>query len=407
MPKLWLVARQAYLREVRRKSFLIAALAPILVVGLVVALVITIEDGGSSGLPMGYVDSGGLLKPEVLPTLDHADEMVALRAFPNEAAARAALEAHEIQAYYVVPADFLAVRTLKGYYLERAPSESARGDLQRFLRASLLADVDEAVRQRANDGVTLIVRTPDGRRSMSMDNPLNFVMPFFAAILFVVTVMMSAGYLLQAVTAEKENRTIEIMVTSSSPKQLIGGKAVGLVGVALTELAMWLATIGIGIVVAAPFVPEIQGYRIPWDLVGVVALYFFPSFVLVAGVMTTIGSLMPDFRQGQQMAGIINLFFVSPLMVSTLLFMSPDHPVLVAMTFFPTTAFAMVALRWSFTQIPVWQMVVSWLLLVASSVGSVLLAARVFRAGMLHYGKPLSLAQALGSLRAAKEAPHA
>ena len=406
MFKLWLVAKQAYLREVHKKSFLIASLLPIGLIVLIVALIMLITNSGRGALPLGYVDPSSLLKPEVLPTLEHADSMVDFCAYADEEAARAALEAGEIQAYYVVPADFLAVRTLKGYYLEDAPGETLRDDLNRFVRASLLANLDETVRERADEGITVTMRTPDGRRSMSLDNPLNFILPYFAAILFVITVMTSAGYLLQAVTGEKENRTIEIVVTSLSPEQLIIGKALGLVGVALTELALWLATIAVGIVVAAPLVPEIQGFHVPWDLVGIVVLYFFPSFVLVSGVMTTIGALMPDFRQGQQAAGMLNLLFVAPLMVSALLFINPNHPALVFMTYFPTTSFAMVTMRWPFTEIPFWQMLTSWLLLVISAIGSILFSARIFRVGMLQYGKPISLAWAIKSLRASSVRTH-
>ncbi|NLG28046.1 MAG: ABC transporter permease [Chloroflexi bacterium] len=411
MPKLLLVARQAYLHEVRKKSFLIAALAPVGLVALVIVLVIVTMQAGGSSLPLGYVDPGGLLKPEVLPTLPKADKMTAFTAYADEDAARAALDAGEIQAYYVVPADFVAARTLKGYYLDKAPSDRVRGDLNRFLRASLLSNLDEGVRLRANEGITPILRSADGRRTTDMNNPIDLIMPYIASMLFVITVMMSAGYLLQAITAEKENRTVEMLVTSASPEQLVGGKALGLVGVSLTELLLWLVTIVLGVLIARPYVPELQIIKMPWELVGVVTLFFLPSFVLVSGVFITLGALMPDYRQGQQAAGMVNLFFVAPLLVSTLLFMNPNHPLLVAMTFFPTTAYAMVAMRWAFTTIPLWHLIVSWVLLALTALASIVLATRVFRVGMLHYGQPLSLASAVKAVRqqraARKEASHA
>lgn len=399
MRRMWLIARQAYLHEVRRKSFLVAALAPIGLVVLTALLVIFMSQQGASKLPLGYVDPAGLLKPDLLQTLDPAGKMVAFRAYEDVDKARAALDAGEIQAYYLVPADLVAARTLKGYYLDRAPSDAVRGDLTRFVRASLLADLDPAVRQRAAGGFSLTMRTTDGRRAMDMSNPVAFLLPFLSGILFVITVMMSAGYLLQAVTAEKENRTMEMVITSVSPEHLIAGKALGLVGVSLTELGIWLVTIVAGLLIARPFVAEFRSIGVPWDLVGIAALYFLPSFVLVAGIMITIGGLAPDFRQGQQVAGSLNLLFVAPLLVSTLLFINPDSPVLIAMTLFPTTAFAMVTMRWPFTAIPIWQLVLSWTLLVATATAAVLFAARIFRLGMLRYGQPLSLASAIATLR--------
>ncbi len=411
MRRVLLIARQAYLHEVRRKSFLVAALAPIGLVVLTALLVVFVTQQGASKLPLGYVDPGGLLKPAVLSTMGDADELTAFRAYESEEQARAALEVGDIQAYYLVPADFGTALTLKACFLEKWPSDRARSDMNRFLRASLLADLDPAVRQRAAEGITLTLRTSDGRRSMDMSNPVAFMLPFLSGILFVITVMMSAGYLLQAVTAEKENRTMEMVITSVSPEQLISGKALGLVGVSLTELGIWLVTIVVGILIARPFVAELRNVGVPWDLVGIAALYFLPSFVLVAGIMITIGGLAPDYRQGQQVAGSLNLLFVAPLLVSTLLFINPDSPVLVAMTLFPTTAFAMVTMRWSFTVVPIWQLVLSWSLLVATATAAVLFAARVFRLGMLRYGQPMSLAKAVSALRTrrprSEEARHA
>lgn len=410
MPKLLLVARQAYLYEVRKKSFLIAVLAPVALVALVIVLVIVTMRTGSNALPLGYVDPGGLLKPEVLPALPKADKMIAFTAYADEDAASAALDAGEIQAYYVVPADFVAARTLKGYYLDKAPSDLARKDLDRFLRASLLSNLDEGVRLRANEGITPILRSADGRRTANMNNPIDLIMPYIASMLFVITVIMSAGYLLQAITTEKENRTVEMLVTSASPEQLVGGKALGLVSVSLTVLLLWLITVALGFLIARPFVPELQ-IKIPWDMVGVVTLFFLPSFVLVSGVFITLGALMPDYRQGQQAAGMVNMLFMAPLLVSGLLFLNPNHPLLVVLTFFPTTAYAMVAMRWAFTTIPMWHLIVSWVLLALTALASIVLATRIFRVGMLHYGQPLSLASAAKAVRqqraARKEASHA
>ncbi len=63
-----------------------------------------------------------------------------------------------------------------------------------------------------------------------------------------MVVMSSGGYLLQAVTTEKENRMVEVMMTSVSPLQLIGGKALGLIGVALTQIGVWLVALAVALV---------------------------------------------------------------------------------------------------------------------------------------------------------------
>jgi ABC-2 type transport system permease protein len=221
-------------------------------------------------------------------------------------------------------------------------------------------------------------------------------------VLFVVAIMTSSGYLLQAVTTEKENRTMEVLVTSMTPEQLLGGKALGLMGVSLTQLGLWAITAVVGLVVAARLSGEVRLGRMPWSTAGVILAYFVPAFALVGGTMAAIGSAVSEYRQGQQIAGILSIMFMAPLFLIALIMTEPNSPIIVALTLFPTTAFLTVVLRWSVTIVPLWQMVASWLLLVAAAVGSVWAAARILHVGMLRYGQRLDLGEVVAALGGAK-----
>jgi ABC-2 type transport system permease protein len=259
-----------------------------------------------------------------------------------------------------------------------------------MLRASLLAGQPADVQQRLADGVDLTVRSADGRREFSQSNFINLLLPFVAGFFFVYAVLSSAGYLLQAVTTEKENRTVEIMATTLSPDHLIAGKALGLLAVALTQLGVWVAAIVLLLLAGAAAEPALRAVQIPWSMLAVVLLYFLPSFALIGGMMIAIGSVFSDMQQGQQVAGILNLLFMAPFFVLIVLFANPDGPLAVGMTLFPTTSFLTILIRWGLTTIPAWQLALSWLLLATSAAASVWAAARVYRAGMLHYGQRLS-----------------
>jgi ABC-2 type transport system permease protein len=231
-----------------------------------------------------------------------------------------------------------------------------------------------------------------------------FVLPFVVGFFFMMAVMSSAGYLLEAVTTEKENRTMEVMVTSLTPEQLISGKAFGLIAVSLTQLLIWLLTILLALAIGAQFTPVLQGIWVPLTLLGIVIAYFFPAFVLVGGLMTAIGSAVTDTRQGQQIAGLLNLLFALPFFFIILIMEGTNNPILVALTLFPTTAFLTVALRWSVTTVPLWQLACSWVLLVATAAFSVWAAARILRVGMLRYGQRLSLHAIIETLRSRQHA---
>jgi len=115
--------------------------------------------------------------------------------------------------------------------------------------------------------------------------------------------------------------------------------------------------------------------------------------------MVAIGSAVGDLQQGQQVAGFVNLAFILPVMLSAVLIQAPAGPLAVFLTLFPTSSFLTVTLRWGFGTIPVWQMVAGWVLLVATTLFTFWAAARIFRAGMLRYGQPLSLKTAFASAR--------
>jgi ABC-2 type transport system permease protein len=192
---------------------------------------------------------------------------------------------------------------------------------------------------------------------------------------------------------------MEILVTSLSPEQLIGGKAAGLMAVSLTQLGIWLLAIAIGLVVGAQFLEPLRTIRIPWAFALVAGLYFLPAYALIAAMMTAIGGAATEMRQGQQIAAVLNLLFILPMLLAGLVFIDPDSPVLVFFTLFPTTSFTTVMLRWVAGAIPAWQLAASWLLLVVSAWLGAWAAARIFRAGMLRYGQSLDLLAALSAAR--------
>jgi ABC-2 type transport system permease protein len=184
---------------------------------------------------------------------------------------------------------------------------------------------------------------------------INTVIPFAASFLFIFSTMTSSGYMLQAVTDEKENRTMEIILTSLTPAQLIGGKSIGLLAVAFTQIAIYILTVLIGLRIATPYVEALQQARISWPYMGIMISFFIPTFALFSGMMITVGSAVSDFQQGQQFVGLLNMIFLVPLFLISVLFENPGSPLMVLLSLFPPTAFLTLSLRWGFGSIPLWQ----------------------------------------------------
>ena len=317
-----------------------------------------------------------------------------------------------IQAFYVLPEDYLRRREVALFYGREEPGERARGAFDAALRASLAQRTLAAsalagrapaeVQQRLTEGSQVTLRSLDGRRQIDPSSIVDALLPFLAGFLFILATMSSSGYLLQALTAEKENRTAEVMITTLTPMQLVGGKSVGLMAVSLTQLAIWLAVAIVAIAVAGRYVPELRGLHVSPGLVAIILLYFLPAYALIAGMMTAVGAIMPDQQQSQQIAGMLNLMFFVPYLVAAVFLANPNGPLAVALTLFPTTAFTAITVRWGMTTIPAWQLAASWAILVGSAVFAVVFAAQIFRVGMLTYGQRLdmrSIRAALGGKR--------
>jgi ABC-2 type transport system permease protein len=365
-------------------------------------LAILIETLGENKAPLGYIDNAGLLDANLQEEMLDADDGIEIRAFADNASAMAALEEEEIQAFYVLTTDYLETLRTEVYYLEDPPGEDAWGAFSDFVRLNLVKTLPEDVQKRVFEGPDITVKDVVSKREFSKESIINVILPIAASFFFMIATMSAAGYMLSVVAAEKENRTMEVMITSVTPGQLIGGKAFGLLAAALTQLGVYVVAVVVALKVAAPFVVELQEATVPWTYLGIMALFFLPSYALVAAVMVAIGGGVTEVQQGQQIAGILNLFFMLPVFLMGVMFENPAHPALVILTLFPTTAFLTISLRWGLGTIPLWQLGLSWVLIVATTLCLVWAAARIFRAGMLRYGQPLNLKAAVEAIRRAQ-----
>ena len=392
MRDIWLIAKHEYRRVVVRRGFVFGLMAIPLAIVALVAFAILVAKAGENNLPVGYVDRAGVFNV-TRPDDDRA------RAYVDQESALSALEREEIQAFFVFPPDYMQTLQTDLYYLQDPPDEDAWGAFDDFVRANLVAALPDEVQERVLQGPEITVQDIANGRKFSEDEIANVILPFAASFLFFIATMSSSGNMLRVVADEKENRMMEVMVTSVTPGRLIGGKAAGLLAAALTQLFTYIAAIVIGIAIASSRVTELQQLAVPWAYMGVMALFFFPAFALISATMIAVGGAVTNVQQGQQVAGILNLLFMLPLMLLVLLFENPSHPAFVFMTLFPTTAFLSISLRWGLGTIPLWQLGLSWTLLIASTIFMVWATARIFRAGMLRYGQPLNLKAALRAVR--------
>jgi len=263
------------------------------------------------------------------------------------------------------------------------------------MRANLLKNTDVSIVNRISEGTKFEVRSTEDERNTGDENILGIMLPFLSGFLFIMAINISGGYLLQAVVEEKENRTMEILVTSISPNQLMTAKVIGNLSVGLTQLVVWIIFGLLGFLAILRIFPDLKTGQIDVGFLLITIAVFIPAFVMIAAMMATLGATTTETREAQQIAGLFTLPMVIPFWFLQVLMEKPNSLISIIMSIFPFTAPVSLPIRAAFSNIPVWQTVLTVLLLVLFAIAALWLAGRSFRLGMLRYGKKLSLKEIL------------
>jgi len=406
------VARQEFLASVRRPSFIIMTLL-IPALGLL-ALLVGSFFGGQVGdffesqfnpkvEKVGYVDHSGVLGAD-LP--QYEDLYVA---YPDEASARADLLAEKISSYFVLEADYMETGDVAVYAIGSGFSNLAaadNGSLRAFLLDNLLAGkVDEALQARASDPANIQPLTLNKKGEISDESPFSwlgdFVVPYAFSVLFVMTIFTASGFLLQSVSEEKEGRIIEILLSSISPTQLLAGKILGLGALGLLQVFVWIAA-GAALLMGATALFAMAGViKLSASTVALGVVYFVLGYLLFATLMAVAGSMGTSQRESQQISGIFSMAAAVPWMTMGIVFANPNSPIAVALSYFPLTAPVMMLLRLGISTVPPGQTAISLALLVVGIALSLWAGAKVFRTGLLMYGKRLGVKEIVQALKQA------
>jgi len=398
MKKILLIALREYERQVARKAFIGVLLFPlfIIAIAIVVGLISASSTINSDRGVVGYVDPANALARAAHPP-GNADNT--FQRFDTVEAAQAALEQKRIIAYYALAPDFTATRQADLRYWQNEPGNRVRRAFEAFARSALLADALPAVRARLIEGATFTQTTLDGSRTFDENNIMSFVLPFIAAILFIIALFSGASYLLQAMVDEKENRTIEIVVSSVTPMQLMSGKVIGLAGVGLTQILVWLIGASAAVFLLRDRLEFLQGVNVDAGFVALAFVLFVLQYLIYGAIMAGIGSIVVDARQGQSYSTPFTLAAMIPWFFLTAILFDPNGTVAVVLSLFPLSAPLTLLVRYSMTSIPAWQLVVAIGFMILTAIGALWLAARIFRIGMLRFGQRVNLSEIAASIR--------
>ena len=406
MSKILAVFLFEFRSTVRRRSFQISTAAfPLVIITiiLVVTILSTINAGADEeSTLLGYVDRWGKL-----PTESPAGS----RMVPNssEEAARSALLDEDIEAYFVIPADYVETGLVQEYSTSESSifNANAESAVLKILLVQALVEghVPESVADRLQSPLRIerARLTAEGDAALKeRDTFSRFLVPYIFGLMLLMSIFMTSGLLVQAIAEEKQSRTVEILLSSVSAFTLITGKVLGLGAAGLLQIIIWLLTARVLIFAGESLVPlPLDAIVIEPAVMVVILLFFILGYLFFATLLAAIGAMATTPHEGGQMSAIVIVPGVVPYMLLAVIINEPDGHIARILTFIPITAPITAMLRLSASTIPWADFGVSLLILVFSIGGGLYLSARVFRAFLLLYGRRPGLREIWRALRTA------
>jgi ABC-2 type transport system permease protein len=424
--KIWLIIKREYKTRVQTKSFLLSTfLTPLLILGFMgFVIFMTVSDNEAPKQVIVIDETGRMLEPL---TQLNATRYLPIEADQSIEQIRDLIMEDELDGYVFFDQTFLSEGTPATFVHNGSGGitffESLRSDVRDVTRQIRLEDND------VSDAVIAIFEERpalENRRlnEAGIDEQSNAFLSSIGGILIGVFIFIGLfGYgaiLMRSVIEEKTSRIVEIITSSVKPIELMLGKLLGVCLVALTQFSLWIATYAGVTILAAPVAQffinqrmgDLQNSLNAVDATGTAAnvpsdidlsfleqfsidplfvLYFFVFFVLgflmYSSIFAAIGAAVDSEQDSQQFMTPVMLPILLGYMLNFRIAEAPDSTFAIVASLFPLTSPINMVTRMLVSNVPFWEVLLSILLLILSLIGMLLLAARIYRTGILMYGK--------------------
>lgn len=395
MHNLSTVMRFEIIRTLKKKSFWIMAFGfPVMfaaIFGIIFLSNVSTDEAANKlkeqKFSLKVTDDSGLLNPTLIKGFGATTTA-------DKSAAITAVRDGSLDAYIYYPRD-IASNAIEVYGQDVGIFDNGRYDgvAKSLLSMSVEATVDSNTKTIVKNTTKSKVITY--REGTEFDPARQMVLPGIFLVLFYILITFFGNQMLTSTTEEKENRVIEMLLTTVQARTLIVGKIYSLIILAFIQ----------GMII---LVPAITGYllfreklRLPdFDLsslpidplrIATAAAIFIASFLLFTGLMVAIGSAVPTAKEAGGFIGLIMMLIFGPLYAVSLFISTPESPFVRFMTLFPFTAPIPMLLRNAVGNLEPWETVVGIALLVGCAAITMAIAVRIFRYGALEYSRKLSL----------------
>ncbi|HEY6904727.1 MAG TPA: ABC transporter permease [Candidatus Acidoferrales bacterium] len=420
MRKIWLIFKREYLTRVKTKGFVIGTLLiPGLGIVSIVLVAFLANHGSKTKLRIAIVDNVGGLAESIAQNLESTastgkPEFTVTQSIEQPASGdaveqdlRTQVNSRALDAYLVIPASLSEPVELHtrnaGNFGVIAPITAAVNEALIEARLSArgihVKDLNDVTRDAA---LRVIKVSADGE---SVERGQTIGVAIGLVLLLYMSLLMYGIMTMRSVLEEKTSRTMEVLISSVQPFQLLTGKILGVAGVAFTQFLIWIASLGLllsyGAVMAATFSPDssFPAIHIPFSLAVWAAFFFFGGYFLYSAMFAAIGAACSTDQDAAQLQWLAMGPLVFTMMIYWTVLSDPSSKMSLVLSEIPWFSPVLMPMRISIQSPPVWELALSVVLLVLAIFGVIYLSAKVYRIGVLMYGKRPTLPELARWLR--------
>ena len=410
MKNIILIAKREFFTQVKKKSFIILTLlTPLLIIvfGGVVSLMFQANE---TQMQISVIDKSGLFKDKL-----KSDQNIRY-VFSSEETEKSLIKAlettEEMNGVMIIPKKEIhelenSIEVLTNKNLSNEARKNIAGNISEIIKAEKInaLGISTAQIEDLNKGVNLHVVNilEKEKKQDSFLVGVKSGLSMFLMYCVFTFIMMYGIRVMRSVLEEKNNRVVEILISSVKPFELMMGKILGVTGVALVQFGVWVVmifasvmTLGSSNVGMVSGVAEVQMVlsalsQINYGLIlFVFVIYFLLGYLFYSAMYAAIGSAVDNETETQQ----FTLFAILPMMLgfygSITIMNNPDGPMSFWLSMIPFTSPIAMLARIPF-DVPVWELVLSIVILLVSTLGMVFIASKIYRVGILMYGNKVTL----------------
>ena len=383
------------LRTLKKPTFWLIALGFPVMIGLIFGIVFwsnratqeAAEKLQEQNFSIMMTDDSGLIKPEVAAAMK-------VQRVNSEAEGDEKVKHHQTDAYFYIPKN-LEKDSVRIYGQDTGVFENNKYGA--VVRTLLSSSVDSKVtgsealiiKQEVNSSLTTY---KDGKESGGMKE---MIVPGFFLVLFYLLIAFFGNQMLTSTIEEKENRTVEMLLTTVQAKTLIVGKIWALITLSLIQGMIIVLPVLVGYFLFGHqlHLPNFDLSQIVFDptRIAVAIALFGASFMMLTGLLVTVGAMMPTAKEASSWVGLVMILLFGPLYGGSVFISYPESTFSMAMSYFPLTAPIPLMIRNTVGNLSLIEALIGVAVLVVSAVLIMMLAVRIFRYGAMSYDSKLSL----------------